>query len=333
MPTAFLTGGTGFVGGHVARALVSDGWTVRLLTRDPARAGSRLLAGLPLEFVPGDLSERGLAGARLEGVEAIVHVAGLINARSLEEYREVNVRGTERLLDAARRRAPRALFVLVSSQAAAGPAIDGRPVSDADAARPVSRYGLSKREGEEAVATGWPGPWHVIRPGIVYGPGDRGLLQYFRMAARGWVPIPAPNTRIQIVAGARAGLAIARAAGRFDLSERRSFLCDSEPVTIGALARGIGAGAGRPVRFLPVPDLVVRGLGFLETAREAVTRQARSFNGDKAREILAGDWLCDGRRLASTLALPEPIPLAEGLREAWQWYASAGWITVPGSFL
>ena len=333
MPTAFLTGGTGFVGGHVARTLVKDGWTVRLLVRDRAKAGTGLLADLPVETAAGDLTERGLAAAPLSGVDAIVHVAGLTKARTLEEYREVNARGTRRLVDAARAVAPKALFVLVSSQAAAGPAIGGRPVAETDAAHPVSWYGVTKREGEEAVEKGWPGPWHVIRPGVVYGPFDRALLVYFRMAARGWVPVPAPNTRIQVVGGERAGLAIARAAGRPDLSGRHSFLTDPEPVTVGDLARLIASGAGRKTRLFPVPDAVVRGLGFLESAREAVSGRSQPFNADKAREMLAGEWICDGRPLPAALGLPDPVPLAQGLRAAWDWYVSAGWLSRPGNRL
>src|SRR5262249_17653397 len=188
MPTAFLTGATGFVGGHVARALLEAGWTVRVLVRDASRASTGLLSGLTLDVASRDLSGTGLRDARLRGCDAIVHVAGLTKARRFADYREVNVAGTGRLIAAARDAAPGALFLLVSSQAAAGPAIGGRPVSASDPPRPVSWYGHSKLEAEEAVASTWTGPWHVIRPGVVYGPGDRGLLQYFRMAARGWVP-------------------------------------------------------------------------------------------------------------------------------------------------
>src|SRR5439155_20997567 len=131
---------------------------------------------------------------------------------------------------------PGALFVLVSSQAAAGPARDGRPVREDDPSQPVSWYGLSKREGETAVARDWKGPWIVLRPSVVYGPGDRGLLTLFAAAARGWVPVPARRSRIQLLFAARAGLAIARAAARRDLSGRTGFLCDPAPVTIGDLA-------------------------------------------------------------------------------------------------
>ncbi len=329
MRTAFVTGGTGFVGGHVARALLADGWRVRLLTRDASRATSGLLEGLDVEPVVGDLSAAGIPGAAIQGADAIVHLAGLTKARRLEDYREVNLRGTERLLDAAGRIAPGALFVLISSQAAAGPARSGRPVRDSDAARPISWYGLSKREGEDAVERQWKGGWHVIRPGVVYGPGDRGLLQYFQLAARGLVPIPAAGTWIQIVGVERAALAIARAAARPELSGRRSFLCDPDPITIGALARAIAAGSGRRARFVNVPDFVVRGLGLLESGLEGLSGRSRPFNADKAREVLAGDWLCDGSPLDRDLALLPGPPLEAALREAWAWYASAGWIRGP----
>jgi nucleoside-diphosphate-sugar epimerase len=327
MPTAFLTGGTGFVGAHTARALAAAGWRVRLLARRPEAVRSGLLEGVPVEPVPGDLSAAGLPAAALSGIDAIVHVAGLTKARSLEDYREVNARGTERLLQAAARTSPGALFVLVSSQAAAGPAHRGVPVTERDLPRPVSWYGLSKREGEEAVERLWRGPWHVLRPGVVYGPGDRGLLQYFRMAARGIVPIPAGRSRVQLIAAERTALALARAAGRHDLSGRASFLCDPAPVALAELARMIGALPARRPRFVPVPDFGVRTLGTLETALELLTRRSRPFNADKARELLAGDWLCDGGFLTDALDLPPPVPLAEGLRAAWDWYRAAGWLT------
>lgn len=328
MPIAFLTGGTGFVGGHVARALVAEGWTVRLLARDAARARGGLLEGLAVEVVGGDLSEGGVPASALSGVGAVVHVAGLTKARTLEDYREVNVRGTERLLREAARSAPDAVFLVVSSQAAAGPAIEGRPMRDSDAARPISWYGRSKREAEESVARMWKGPWVVVRPGVVYGPGDRGLFDYFRMAARGWVPVPAGRTRIQILGVDQVALAIARAVSRKGLFGTTSFLCDPEPVTVGGLARIIAGLPKRPARMVEVPNFVVRGLGFFETARETVTRRSRPFNADKAREILAGDWLCDSAPGRLALELPTPVPLEQGLKATWDWYRGAGWL--PG---
>ncbi len=322
---AFLTGGTGFVGSHVASALLREGWQVRALTR---RAARDLAPRSSFEWVPGDLfGQTNLAGA-VRGCQAIVHVAGLVKARTLEEYREVNVRGTQRLIAAGRESSPEALFVLVSSQAVAGPAVGGRPAREGDPARPVSWYGLSKREAELAVETEWKGPWIVLRPCVVYGPRDRGLLSFFAAAARGWVPVPAARSQIQLIAAEQAALAVARAAGRPDLSGRTGFLCDPEPVTIAAFAGALARLPQRPARLLRIPDLLVRVAGLAETLREAATRRSRPFNADKAREILAGDWVCDSAPMRRDLDLPPAVRLEDGLKTTWDWYIREGWLNL-----
>lgn len=323
---ALLTGATGFLGGHVARALSNEGWRVRILARtDPS--GSPLLSGVPVEVFGGDLSASTDLAAAASGCEAVVHVAGVLKARTLEEYREVNLRGTARLVAAAAAAAPGANFVLVSTQAAAGPARGGRPVKPSDPARPVSWYGVSKLEGEEAVRRSWKGAWVVLRPGVIYGPGDRGLLAYFRMAGSGWMPVPAADRHIQIGPADQIGLAIARTAGRRDLAGRTAFLCDPQPVTVRELAALIARLPPRAARLIPLPDFLVRAAGFAETLREALTKTSRPFNADKARELLAGEWLCESG-LRPELGLPAPVPLDQGLVATWDWYRRAGWLNL-----
>src|SRR2546427_787220 len=251
---AFVTGATGFVGGHVARALSSEGWHVKALVRHGGNAHRLEMREPAVEIVPSDLARRADIANAVAGCDAIVHVAGLVKARTLDDYRQANVRSTEFLLRAARQSAPEAVFVLVSSQAAAGPAREGNPVREGDVARPMSSYGVSKREAEEAVEREWTGPWIVLRPAVVYGPGDRGLLPLFRAAARGWVPVPAGRSRIQVIHAEQAALAIARAAGRSDLAGRTGFLCDPDPVTIRDFAGTIARLPPRPARLVTIPD-------------------------------------------------------------------------------
>jgi nucleoside-diphosphate-sugar epimerase len=325
--TALLTGGTGFLGRHVARALVNEGWTVRALSRRAGSAADLGFGDLPVSITAGDL-----AGADFEvaasGCDALVHLAGIVNARTLDAYCEVNARGTERLVRAAARSAPGALFLYVSSQAAVGPAREGRPVREGDEPRPVSWYGTSKLEGEEAVGKHWTGPWIVLRPGPIYGPGDRGLLVYFQLAESGWLPVPAASSKMQITHAAAIALAIARAASRPDLAGRKAFLCDPEPLTVGGLAAAVAGLRRPPARLIKLPDALVRIAGLSETLRESLTGRTRPFNADKAREILAGDWLCDPEPLRRDLDLPAPIPLSQGLRETRDWYIREGWLNL-----
>jgi nucleoside-diphosphate-sugar epimerase len=146
------------------------------------------------------------------------------------------------------------------------------------------------------------------------------------MAASGWIPVPAASTRIQLVAAERAALAIVRALGRPELFGAIRFLSDPAPITLRDLAATVSGHSGRRGRLIAVPNGVVRVLGVAETALETVTRRSQPFNADKAREILAGDWLCDGGPLARVLDLPEPRPVAEGIQAAWAWYRGAGWL-------
>jgi hypothetical protein len=122
-------------------------------------------------------------------------------------------------------------------------------------------------------------------------------------------------------------MGIARAAGRPDLAGRTGFLSDPEPVRVRDLLASIARLPERPARLIAVPSLLVRAAGALETLREAITRVSRPFNADKAREILAGDWLCEPV-MQVHLSLPPASPLDDGLREAWNWYRREGWLAL-----
>ncbi|HEX8911309.1 MAG TPA: NAD-dependent epimerase/dehydratase family protein, partial [Humisphaera sp.] len=221
MKTVFVTGTTGFVGSHTAQLFLELGWRVKALVRRPDKPGL-LPAGA--EVVGGDLLEPAAYRRALEGCDAVLHVAGLVKARRLAEYMAVNAAGAEAVARAAGEACPAAMFVLVSSQAAAGPARDGSPVRETDPPRPVSWYGASKLEGERLVERAAKGPWCVVRPSVVYGPGDPGVLELFRTVQGGFAPIVAGGrTRVQLIAVADLAKVLVAACERPGLSGRRGF--------------------------------------------------------------------------------------------------------------
>src|SRR5207237_6875514 len=123
----------------------------------------------------------------IRGADAVVHLAGVVSATRDQDYFTVNVDGTRAVARAAR--AADARIVHSSSRAAAGPASPAAPRSEDDPPAPMTAYGRSKLEGERALRA-VPGlTWTILRPGVVYGSGDRALLPLFALAARGVLPL------------------------------------------------------------------------------------------------------------------------------------------------
>ena len=96
-----LTGGSGFLGSFVAERLATEGHVVRALVRP--RSDRKVLDRLPrVELAPGAIEDRASLGAAVDGVDAVVHVAGIVKARRPAEFFEVNAQGTRNLLEAER---------------------------------------------------------------------------------------------------------------------------------------------------------------------------------------------------------------------------------------
>jgi nucleoside-diphosphate-sugar epimerase len=324
LKTVFLTGGSGFVGGHTAEKFLADGWQVKALVRDPTRPG-RLPA--KAQVVVGSLLESEKYRDAMRGCDAVVHVAGAVKSLDREGYRRANARGAEAVATAAAGACPRAMFVLVSSQAAAGPAREGKPVTESDPPRPVSWYGQSKLEGEEAVARSFPGPWCAIRPCVVYGPGDPGLLEMFRVVEKGVAPILAGgHRRLQLIAVRDLARLLVAAAARPDLSGRRGFAA-VDAVSMRELALQVASMRRPPARAVPVPALAIRAAGWVESFHQWLTRRPRPFSRDKAREMLQPDWLCDARPMMRALVGDSAV-VGEGVSRL-NGSATAGVSAVP----
>ena len=161
-----VTGGTGFVGGHVVRALLDAGKPVRCLVRDPGRAGE--LEGLGSEVVEGDMTEPETLRGAVEGVESVVHLVAIRQGKR-SEFEAVMSRGTRALLDEARRAGVRR-FVHMSA------------LGTTEETKDIVPYYGAKWDMEQAVrGSGLP---HVIfRPSFVFAP-DGGILPTFRKLAK-----------------------------------------------------------------------------------------------------------------------------------------------------
>ncbi len=320
---ALVTGATGFVGSHLAEALHRRGCEVTALVRSPKKAEA--LGPLGVRVVPGDLDDPGSLARAVEGQEVVFHVAGLVAARSEDEFMRCNRDGTARLIAAASK-AGASRFVLVSSMAAGGPAQPGRPLSGTEPARPVTAYGRSKLAAEAAVTAGTL-PWVIVRPPTVYGPRDREVLKVFRIARLGVAPVFGDGSQqLSAVHGADLANALVAAGTAPATAGKVYYACHPEVATSAEFVRAVGSTMGRRVSVLPIPAPVGRALLAVTEAGARIAGQTTILTRDKANEFFQVAWTGDPGPLSRDSGWRAVHDLKSGLADTYRWYRNAGWL-------
>ena len=297
-----VTGGTGFVGARLLEAAVGAGHTVRALTRRPqnARAG--------VDWVKGSLADRDVLEELVGGSDAVIHVAGVINAPDAAGFDAGNVQGTLAMLAAATA-AGTTRFVHVSSLAAREPKL--------------SLYGASKARSE-ALVEGSGLDWAIVRPPAVYGPGDRETLDLFRMAKRGLVLLP-PKGRISLIHAddlARLLLALVEPAAPSHIIVEPDDGCAggwSHKEFAGALGRAVGRGNVA----LSMPQSLLRFGAF---ADRLVRRGNAKLTADRVGYFCHPDWVASPEKAAPGQLWQPQIATHQGLRDTAGWYREQGWL-------
>lgn len=300
-----ITGATGFVGSAVLAEALGQGHQVRAL----ARRDQAVRAGV--EWVRGDLADSAALAALVAGADAVIHVAGLTNTPDPAEFAVANVTGTANVL-AAMASAGLKRLVFVSSLAARQPAL--------------SAYGASKAQAEALVeASGLD--WTTVRPPAVYGPRDIDMLDLFRAAKWGVVPLPPGGATSIIHADDLATLLVTLAASNAAPTRKQVYEPDDGREggwSHQELAQAIGRAVGKARVLAPHLPRVV-----LETAAAA----DRILRGDRAK--LTADrvgYMCHPNWVARSHHRPPPaiwqpqIAGEDGLKATAEWYRREGWL-------
>jgi len=319
-----VTGGTGFVGRHLVRALVERGDDVTVLVRSPAKA--QALEALGCRLVEGGLEDAAARGTLLSGAEVVYHVAGLVAAPSLAEFQRVNRDAAAFLArDAAEAFVSRLL--LVSSLAVTGPAPRGRSLDESSGPGPVTLYGRSKQEGEAAVrASGVP--LTVVRPPAVYGPGDRAFLTLFRLVAKGGVfPLLGDGRQeLSLVFAEDLARALVAAATSPATLGGTYHAAHAEVVSQRQLGETLGRALGRSVRFVRLPGPLLVALLHAGRALGRIAGRSRLPAPDKAHELLAPAWRASSEALGRDAGWTAEVPVERGFALTASAYRDASWI-------
>ncbi len=380
-----LTGATGFVGRHLLPQLLEAGAQVTCLTRSSSRT-THLPHGVAV--VQADLaSGRGLAQA-LEGQDMVIHMAALLFGLGWQDYLRANARAARSLADAIMQAdmASRTgshndkdggtggtggncgnggnsgnsgngdnggnsgirRFVLVSSLAATGPGGTVPGVEDSTPPAPVSAYGWSKMLTEQILGRALGDRMVTLRPPIIYGSGDKGLLPVFKGVMSGLAVSPGAGREFPVSA------VHARDMGQAVICACRPeatgiyHINDGHEYTMSGFCRAMGAAADkalgrepRRVRIIRMPLPIMALTAGLSSAfgitADALLarlpgrfcgrlRRAPNWNIDKYREARQAGWLCNGSRIQRELGFTPSMSLEAGMNEAIEGYRREGWL-------
>ena len=321
----FLTGATGFVGGHLVDQLLAGGHTIAALVRSPAKAASLKERGVTL--IQGDLQHHAALREGAAQADVVIHVAALTGAVDEAEFLAANRDGTANVLGAAASAPTRPRVVYVSSMAVGGPARRGEPKRDTGADHPVTMYGRSKLAGE-AVLRSSGHPWVILRPPTVYGPRDQdNLLTVFKAARTGFAPVFGDGSMemsaIYVVDLADACIAAATSEGA---GGGTFYVNHPEVVTSAELVRKIGRAMGREVRLIGIPELVARGILSVTGGLAALFKRKTILRADKANEFYQEAWTGDPTPFSDVTGWTAKVELDRGLDLTYAYYRTMGWL-------
>ena len=319
-----ITGGSGFVGSHLVEAVCARGERPRCLLRRDSFKRHPLALPTEAEIVFGDLvTGEGLSEA-LEGVDTVIHLAGVTKALSTAEFYLGNVRATENLARAVAGRGIR--LVHVSSLAAIGPSYDGVPVSEDADPHPLTHYGTSKLEGERVVRALVPGAV-IVRPGVVYGPRDTDVLELFKSISMGFVlEISGGERWFQAIYVKDLADGLLAAADTPEAGGRAYFLAHAKAATWDELSSTAARIMRKRTRVLRIPAPLAYAVGGVAEVWSRLTGKPGIISREKVREAQCRHWTCDTSRAARELGFEARTPLELGLSQTLAWYKEAGWL-------
>lgn len=321
---ALLTGGTGFIGSHLAELLLDKSAEIFALVRDPHNL--KWLKGLNIHLLEGDL----LSIPSLPfDIDYVFHVAGLTNSSDVADYYTVNQQGTASLFKSLhdQKILPKKIICL-SSLAAVGPSFDGKPVQESDVPHPITPYGKSKLMGEaEALKFKEVYPIVILRAPAVFGPRDKDFLQYFKWIKRGALPAIGSKQRYMSLCYVKDLIRAFYLCSQKELESGEIFnIGDQNPCSYDEFGEFAGQAMGKKLKKVKIPIPIGYLVALIADIAGRINKKPSILNLGKFKQMRQRAWIADMKKAKDKLSFQPQYSLQDAIQETLNWYLKHDWL-------
>lgn len=324
---ALVTGATGFIGSHLVESLIAHGYDVTCTVRKTSDL--TWLKGLNITLVEADITDRESLVAPVQLADYIFHLGGITKAKKESDYYKINADGARILFEVCLEHNPGIKKIVhVSSLAAGGSAIPGRPRTETDTDSPLTYYGKSKLEGEKyAVEYSKQLPITIIRPPAVYGPREKDISVYFQLISKHLMPILGWNKKyLSLVYVKDLTSAILLAAESPQSSGQMYYVDDGYIYTWQDMSRTIKKTIQTWTIPLFVPEWLITVVANFGEALAKWSSKPALLNKQKIIELKQRSWATSSDKIRKELGFRNEYDFERGCSETVNWYRKNGWL-------
>lgn len=322
-----VTGASGFVGSHMVDYLLSKDHYVKCILRKTS--STKWLENKPIEIFYTGLFDKEKLKEVLKEADYLFHIAGVVKAKNKEGYFRGNVETTHTLLDTLCEVNPKIKrVVIVSSQTACGPSLDGKPCTEETPEHPITTYGRSKLAEEQLVKNYMDKlPITIVRLPAVYGERDTEIYQVFKTYKMGIMTLVGfDEKKLNLIHAEDAVNGIYLAATSENSIGKIYFIASEEIYNWEQISKAISKAFGRKALTLRVPHFLVYTIAAIAQFFSLFSSKAATFNLEKARDFVQKNWTCDVSKAREELGFRQSISLEEGMKRTIDWYREMKWL-------
>ena len=326
---ALVTGGTGFIGSHLAEHLEKRGFEVYCTVRDMNKL--KWLEGKPYKFVHTSLLDETSLKDTISKVDYIFHVAGVIAARNYEEFLRGNRDVTTNLLNCVQKYNPNIKrLVYVSSQTVAGPSQSlENPLNEESPCKPLTLYAKSKKAAEEEVIKlGNSFKYTIIRPSGVFGPRDYSIFPLFKSVKYNigtMMGFEAQYLNLAYPADLCRGIIDAALSNK--TISQLYFLTSEETCKYSDLIDLVKKAYGKKyILKIKIPKSLFLSIAAISGLASKAVNKPSVFNYEKGIDLIQKYWTCSVEKAKRDFGYKQEVSMEQAIKETVIWYKQNRWL-------